>query len=230
MHPDCSYAQGSDILDISINPVADKSRSAGYAMPRKRSLKPLLIVCLLLILAIGGVMFYLFQSLLIPVGYSSEELIGQQYETVQRDLEQSGFSDVRTEEVADLPIDRISEVGMVTDIKIGSESSFDATSRYRSDLPVEITYHSLKYLTVPLSPKDAKGMNYEVVTKSFNDAGFENVTYEVKYDLITGWLTDAGEVESVSINGDEKFSTDNTYRADAEVVITYHEFRKHKPK
>lgn len=43
-------------------------------------------------------------------------------------------------------------------------------------------------------------------------------------------MTDDGEVKSVTVNGDNKFSAGNEYRADAEVIITYHTYRKNKPK
>ena len=61
--------------------------------------------------------------------------------------------------------------------------------------------------------------------RRFKDAGFNNIALEVEYDIITGWMTDDGEVKSVVINGDNKFSTGKEYRADAEIVITYHTYR-----
>ena len=50
----------------------------------------------------------------------------------------------------------------------------------------------------------------------------------MKYDIVTGWLTDDGEVKSVSINGDKKFDSDDKYRLDAEVFITYHTWKKNR--
>ena len=62
------------------------------------------------------------------------------------------------------------------------------------------------------------------------EAGFENITLEVEYDIITGWITDDGEVKSVTVNDDGKFASGKECRADAEVVITYHTYRSNKPK
>lgn len=73
-----------------------------------------------------------------------------------------------------------------------------------------------------------KGMNYLDVIDGFEKAGFVNVTTDVKYDIVIGWLTDDGEVKSVSINGDKKFDSDDEYRLDAEVVITYHTWKKNR--
>lgn len=71
-------------------------------------------------------------------------------------------------------------------------------------------------------------MNYLDVIDEFEKAGFVNVTTNVKYDIVTGWLTDDGEVKSVSINGDKKFDSDDKYRLDAEVFITYHTWKKNR--
>jgi hypothetical protein len=43
-------------------------------------------------------------------------------------------------------------------------------------------------------------------------------------DLITGWLTNDGEVESVSVDGDKDYSPDVWYSNNVKVVITYHTF------
>ena len=81
---------------------------------------------------------------------------------------------------------------------------------------------------MPISSKAAKKINYEELETQFLDAGFVNVRTEVIYDIITGWITKDGSVESVSINGDTDFSEYASYRPDVEVIITYHTFKKNK--
>jgi len=76
----------------------------------------------------------------------------------------------------------------------------------------------------PLSSSDCEGMLYDEVTAQFNSAGFYNIEYEVIDDLIFGWLTKDGEVEQVTIDGDEIFSEDEEYSEDAVVLISYHTF------
>lgn len=49
------------------------------------------------------------------------------------------------------------------------------------------------------------------------------------YDLITGWINGAGEVESVSIDGDMVFAQDSEHAVDARIEIVYHDFKKNKP-
>ena len=57
---------------------------------------------------------------------------------------------------------------------------------------------------------------------------FANIQLVIKYDIITGWLTDDGEVESVVINGEKKFSAEAKFRPDAKIVITYHTLKKNE--
>lgn len=67
-------------------------------------------------------------------------------------------------------------------------------------------------------------MDYEDVVLQFETSGFTNIICEPQGDLITGWLTSDGSVESVSINGDTHFLKGDWYPADAKVVIRYHSF------
>lgn len=76
----------------------------------------------------------------------------------------------------------------------------------------------------PLSSSKCEGEMYDDVAEQFTAAGFTNIEYEKIDDLITGWLTKDGEVEKVSIGGDEIFSTDDWYENEVEVVISYHTF------
>jgi Domain of unknown function (DUF4839) len=69
-----------------------------------------------------------------------------------------------------------------------------------------------------------KGRDYKKVVKEFKENGFKNVSKKKQEDLITGWLTKDGEVESVSVDGDTDYSPDEWYSNDVEVVITYHTF------
>lgn len=89
-------------------------------------------------------------------------------------------------------------------------------------------YHTVELYRPSLTSKDAKGMNYLDVIEEFEDIGFINVTTEVEYDIITGWLTDDGEVKSVTIDSEKNYDYYDEYRLDAEVVITYHAMKKNQ--
>lgn len=69
-----------------------------------------------------------------------------------------------------------------------------------------------------------KGRGYQEVVNDFKEKGFKNIKTEKLEDLITGWLTKDGEVESVTVEGNKDYSPDVWYSNAVEVVITYHTF------
>ncbi|MDD3271353.1 MAG: hypothetical protein PHR04_04540 [Syntrophomonadaceae bacterium] len=69
-----------------------------------------------------------------------------------------------------------------------------------------------------------KGRDYQKVINDFEEKGFKNIKIEKLEDLITGWMTKDGEVESVSVDGNKGYSPDIWYPNNVEVIITYHTF------
>ena len=126
----------------------------------------------------------------------------------------------------------IAEENKVDTVKIGIFDKFTSISKYPSNFPVLITYHTLaKNIQCQCHRKKLKGANYQdVIGENLKKQAFENITLEVEYDIITGWITDDGKVKSVTVNDDGKFASGKEYRADAEVVITYHTYRSNKSK
>lgn len=162
------------------------------------------------------------------MGSNSDELLGQNYEEVVEILTVAGFTNIHTEGTEDLSYAEISEEGNVYQIYIFGKNEFAADSKFPYDLPITVKYHAAKLITLPISSKAANGMNYNEVVDLFEKAGFVNISVEAKYDIITGWLTDDGEVEKITVNGSKKFSESDRYRPDAEIVMTYHTFLKNK--
>ena len=76
----------------------------------------------------------------------------------------------------------------------------------------------------PIAADDCEGMMYEEVAAEFEAAGFTNIEYEIIDDLITGWLTKDGEVEKVSLDGNDDFETDDVFDESASLIISYHTF------
>lgn len=227
----CSSSSNEDRTYRSPHTTMTFENSSTSSVPRKKiPWKIKLFTTLGLIVLLLVTSTYYEMSLLIPVGFSSSELVGMQYERVVARLKSSGFSSVSTNDISDLKVSQLSQENLVTEIKIGFSDAFTKTSKYPSNFPVTVTYHTLECFDTPMSNKEAKGSDYSSVENSFRDAGFENIVIEVDYDIITGWLTDVGEVESVTVNGDKKFAKGASYRADAEIIITYHDLRKNKPK
>lgn len=81
---------------------------------------------------------------------------------------------------------------------------------------------NIKQINVPESSSDLKGDNYQDVVKKLEDAGFTNIKTTKLGDLVTGWLTKEGEVETVEINSISSFNTDTDFPIDSAVIITYH--------
>lgn len=188
----------------------------------------ILFVVAVLALSFFAFTIYYEAKALIQVGYSSVELTGQSYEIVEQLLVNSGFSYVHTSSVADLSPTELSKENLVTDIKIAWSHHFNASSYFPSNFPVNITYHTVKPILSPLSSKEAKTKTPEDLVQLFSDAGFINVKVEAIYDVITGWITPAGKIKSVSIGGQQTFDSTDSFRPDDEVVITYHTYKKDK--
>lgn len=72
-----------------------------------------------------------------------------------------------------------------------------------------------------VAAKDYKHKNYEDVTAALNSLGFNNIKYQILYDIIFG-LTENGEVDNVSIAGNSDFKRGDIFDTDAEIIITYH--------
>jgi len=180
-------------------------------------------------LAISIVVFMVNEYKAVPVGFAEADFIGKDYAEVKSTLESVGFSNIVTVALDDLPLAEEDQVGKVANVTIEGRDDFAASTEKSKDAKIVIEYHTIKLMDAPFSNKDAKGQMYDAVVQQLTDAGFVNIRIEIEYDLLTGWITKDGEVESVTINGDEKYSAGAKYRPDAEVVVTYHTFKKNKP-
>ncbi len=139
-----------------------------------------------------------------------------------------GFNNIHNDVLSDLKIDEVKKEGLVTSVCIDGKNDFTSTSRYPYDARVDITYHVVKKITVPMSAKVAKKLVYTELVEQFKNAGFVNIILEAEPDLITGWITKNGSIESISVNGETSFDGYASYRPDVPVVIIYHTFSKNK--
>ena len=165
---------------------------------------------------------------MIPINYDSESLLGMNYEQVIMLLNEDGFTNDYAECTEDLDYEHIAKENQVYQVYIFGKNSFASTDKYPYDTEIIIKYHGVKLVSAPRSSKEIKGENYEDIIAEFKAAGFVNIRTIVKYDIITGWLTDDGEVESVTINGEKKYTEYEVFRPDAEIIVTYHTLRANK--
>lgn len=187
----------------------------------------LVLIAVLCVGSFGGYKYYHYQRS-IPVGVSSESLLGQNYEEVVSVLEEAGFTYISTSPEYDIGIQDINIEDTVESVVIDGQDSFNKDKRFQFDAPVMISYHKIKDVNIPISAKESKKLQYDDLVSQLKDAGFVNITLEPKYDLIKGWLKKEGSVESITVNGDSSFKANASYRPDAEIIVVYHAFKKDK--
>jgi Zn ribbon nucleic-acid-binding protein len=182
----------------------------------------LLILCLA---GFGGYKYVEYKKSII-VGVSSNEVIGSNYEEIVRQLEHSGFTHVSTQADGDLTLQEFDMDARISSITIGRKDNFEACDKFPYDSKVTISYHSLKEIEIPISYQSAKDMSYSELETVLTDAGFISIRLEKDSDLITGWINKEDSVENVTINGEDGFKENDTFRPDAEIIITYHAFKE----
>lgn len=205
--------------------IKSEKRRAWMAKHKKEIALTFLVLIVVALLFIG----YHEIRLLIPVGYDNNSLEGLKYTEVVQLLKESGFTNIREKELSDLTLSREDEENLVTEVRLLHTDKFREFTKYPSNLWITVVYHTVELYSPCLTSKDAKGMNYEDVIEEFENAGFINISVNVEYDIITGWIINDGEVKSITINGDSKYDYYDKYRLDAEIVITYHTLRSNKP-
>ncbi|MDO4479027.1 MAG: hypothetical protein Q4B73_08350 [Lachnospiraceae bacterium] len=205
----------------------DASLSVRKKIPRWRIVFSVVIISILTLIIVVS---YYESTLLIVTNVEAEDVVGKEYQQVVEQLKKTGFTWIITKEKNDLSQYEVDEVNAVCEVQIAFESEFHADSEFPSNFPIIVYYHAMEKRNPPLSSNQAKGENYKEVLKVFNEAGFYNISYDVKYDILTGWLAKDGDVKKVTIDGREDFSTEKEYKLDAEIVISYHTYRKNKGK
>ena len=91
-------------------------------------------------------------------------------------------------------------------------------------------YHAIVPISSPASSNEIKKQNYHEVQAQFKEAGFVNISVEPIYDVVLGWFVSDGEIESITVNGEDEFYKGEEFRPDDAVVIKYHTLKKNKPK
>jgi len=195
---------------------------------RKKHWKAYLISILVICLALFGVYEYWQFSKLRVVGVSSYSVIDKNYEDIENKLTEKGFTDILTVPESDLDGQNLQQENLISEITINDKSDFDKDDKFPYDAEIVIHYHSAKIVEIPLSSKEIKGMNYKEIKQKFDDLGFVNIELKKDEDLILGWIHKDGEIESISIDGVEKFDINYSTGIDSKIIITYHTFKSKK--
>jgi hypothetical protein len=191
-------------------------------------IKNRVLVISLIILALGifGGYKYIEYKKSIVVGVSSSDILGSNYEDIVEQLKGTGFTCVTTIAEGDLSIQEIDKEYEISSITIGKKDSFQAADKFPYDSKVIVSYHSVKNIEIPVSYNSVKDMSYSELETILTDAGFINIITEKDTDLITGWISKENSIKKVTVNGEEKFKENDTFRPDVEIIITYHAFKE----
>ena len=162
----------------------------------------------------------------IPLGVSSQQVLGINYHEAIRLFQENGFINVQSEAVDDLTIETVGDQDTVIAVSIKGTTAFDEKDIYPENVLINVIYHNLgekaARIEVGTSSEDMKDQQYTVVQGIMKDAGFINVELEPIYDLTLGILTKEGAVETVSIGGNSEFYASSEFRYDETVRIAYH--------
>ena len=95
-------------------------------------------------------------------------------------------------------------------------------------LVIGMDAESTPQIQVPGSSRQFESVNFSIVAQQFEDAGFSNITLTPIEDLKFGIITKDGEVEKVTVSGNEEYIIEKWYRQDVPINISYHTFEPEK--
>ncbi|KXT72614.1 large hypothetical protein [Streptococcus sp. DD10] len=81
-------------------------------------------------------------SIALPI--SSEKIDKQNYKTVVNQLEDAGFTKVKTEKIEDLVTGILKKDGQVESVSIAGETEFQKGDVFDKNTPITVTYHTFK--------------------------------------------------------------------------------------
>lgn len=84
-------------------------------------------------------------------------------------------------------------------------------------------------IAIPVSSQPEDG-DYQSILKQLEDAGFENVSTQKIEDLTFGIFTKDGEIEKITVKGDDSFSKGDLFDKDTPITIHYHTFKEYEDK
>ena len=173
-------------------------------------------------------------------------MVGKDYKQVAQRLEDAGFTNVVLYPHADIkdgfnPLKK--KEGEIQTVTINGSTDFKKNYSYDKDVLIRIIYHThvdetettvelgQGEIQITFSAKDLKSENYKDVEKILKDAGFTNITSEgledinpdAKFKVLSA---KDGEVKEVSIQNNTKFKEGEVFDSDAEIIISYHSYKK----
>lgn len=177
----------------------------------------------------------------IQISSTSNGFKGQDFKVVEERLIALGFQNIEFSQITDLVFGFLTKDGAVEKVTINDHLLYSSDSTFAPDAKIVIYYHTFSSdsdssssksgtvytegdISIGSTSKQFKGKDYQAVKKQLTEKGFENVEFSPIEDLIIGFLTEDGEIEKVSVNNHEDYSSDSTFASDTKIVIYYHTF------
>ncbi|ANU21424.1 hypothetical protein BBI15_15170 [Planococcus plakortidis] len=113
--------------------------------------KILLFLCLLIVLTIVSACSDEPDPNVLKISKSSDEIVGENFETVISELKATGFTNVETVVLDDLITGWLTKDGEIEKMEISGEDEFSAEDSFQKDSKIVITYH-----TFPADEKEEK--------------------------------------------------------------------------
>lgn len=152
---------------------------------------------------------------------NSSYYFGRNYESVVRELDKAGFTNIEATEISDLTSNSSMQDGGVESITIDGLSVFSDKDKFSPELPVKITYHIIPKIDSPMSSDEAQQLDYAEIEKQFKKAGFSDISYEELYDLDPDTAESDSKME-ITVNGSNWFSKSNPFPFDSKVKVIQH--------
>lgn len=175
-----------------------------------------------------------------PAGSSDME--GRNYEDVVTIFEEKGFTNIKTEPIDDLIFGWLTKDGEVEEVSVGGKVDYSPDKWVPADTEVVIRYHTFpeddeeetksdesnettESTTIVMTADSVTytGKNAQDVEKEVKDLGFENV--KLAECATTDTSNTDGAVDTITVAGEE-FSKGDSFKKDAEIVITYWKVEK----
>jgi len=116
----------------------------------------------------------------------------------------------------------------IAKVAINGQSFFNPGSEFPYNADIVIYIHQKKEIMMPFSSSSFSKLNYSDVCNTLSALGFTDIYTAPINDLVTGFITKDGSVDSVLIKGVHKFKKGMMLRYDVKLIVYYHTFKKPK--
>ena len=158
------------------------------------------------------VSYYVYQ---ISIGNNSNGFIGENYKTVEKNLKDMGFNNIRTEEISS----GWAKEGSVTKLTVNGEENYESNSAYDPDAKIVVQYSSGGRINATSCFSDWQNTNYTKVKSNLDKAGFTNVKM---IENITEVPSNDELISKIKINNGTFSSGECYIQKDAPIYIDYY--------